>query len=186
MAENTTNHKQLLLLLSGLVVGMFAFGYALVPLYDIICEVTGLNGSPQSLKQAAEGKQGQAVASDREVTLQFVTTINGVDHWTLQPPQPSMKVKPGEMYTVAFAAENLTSTSRIGRATPSVTPWAAGKYLNKTECFCFTEQAFEPGETRDLGLTFIVDPALPENIDTLTLSYTFFDATTMAAAEPSS
>lgn len=179
MSEPRASHSSTILLLSGLVAGMFAFGYALVPLYDIICEVTGLNGNSQKLSQKSEVVAG--AVSDREVTLQFVTTINGVDHWTLNPPSPSMTVKPGEMYHVNFAAENLTGDARVAQATPSVTPWEAGKYLNKTECFCFTRQEFQPGEVRDLPLTFVVDPALPEHVDTLTLSYTFFDATEVAA-----
>lgn len=169
----------MVLLLSGLVVGMFAFGYALVPLYDIICEVTGLNGNSRALSVKSDAVE--TAVSDREVTLQFVTTINGIDRWTLNPPVPSMTVRPGEMYHVSFAAENLTGEARVAHATPSVAPWEAGKYLNKTECFCFTRQEFLPGESRELPLTFVVDPALPEHVDTLTLSYTFFDATEVAS-----
>lgn len=178
-ASTKASNRQIILLLGGFVLGMFGFGYALVPLYDLICEVTGLNGASGSLSQPSEVKL--AAPTDREVTLQFVTTINGVDHWTLTPPAPSMKVRPGEMYQVDFRAVNLTGETRVAQATPSVAPWAAGKYLNKTECFCFTQQPFTPGESRDLGLTFVVDPALPDHIDTLTLSYTFFDATNLAA-----
>ena len=184
MSEQPKNHRQILTLLGGLAFGMFGFGYALVPLYDLICDITGLNGASASLSQPSEVKMtadSDRAISNREVTLQFVTTINGVDHWSLTPPASSMKVRPGEMYQVDFKAVNLTDESRIAQATPSVAPWAAGKYLNKTECFCFTQQPFTPGESRDLGLAFVVDPALPDYIDTLTLSDTFFDATHMAS-----
>ncbi len=155
-----------------LAVGMFGFGYLMVPLYDIICEVTGLNGKTGrvSIAEAAQ----TTVAEDRKITVEFVASINQGGNWEFAPTVKQMVVKPGEMYQTSYFAKNLSNKHVVAQATPSVTPFAAARYFNKTECFCFTRQDFVPQGSRDMPLTFIIDPDIPINVDRVTLSYTFF------------
>jgi len=156
-----------------LAVGMFGFGYAMVPIYDIICEVTGLNGKTGrvSIAEAEAAK----VDPNRTVVVQFTSTINASGAWKFQPNVKEMVVKPGQTYQTSYYAENLTSATTVGQATPSVSPSEAAKYFNKTECFCFTQQLFEPLASKDMPLVFIIDPDLPLTVDRVTLSYTFFN-----------
>jgi len=156
-----------------LAVAMFGFGYLMVPIYDIICEVTGLNGKTGRVT-VAEAEANAAAASDRLVTVEFVASINQGGSWEFRPMVGEMRVKPGELYHTSYYAENLSNTPVVGQATPSVTPQAAAKHFNKTECFCFTRQAFEAKGSKDMPLTFVIDPDLPINVDRVTLSYTFF------------
>jgi len=156
-----------------LAVAMFGFGYLMVPIYDIICEVTGLNGKTGRVTIAqAEAKSAQA--ADRLITVEFVASINQGGSWIFKPQVREMQVKLGELNHASYYAENLSNVAVVAQATPSVTPQSSAKYFNKTECFCFTRQAFEPKGTKDMPLTFIVDPDLPINVDRITLSYTFF------------
>jgi len=155
-----------------LAVGMFGFGYAMVPMYDIICDITGLNG--KTGRVSIEQAQKQQVAEDRWITVEFVAHVNSSGSWEFEPSQRSMKVKPGELYKTTYFAHNLLASAVVGQATPSVSPSAAAPYFNKTECFCFTRQEFEANSTKDMPLTFIIDPNIPINIDRVTLSYTFF------------
>ncbi|MCL4144447.1 UNVERIFIED_CONTAM: hypothetical protein GTU68_052850 [Idotea baltica] len=150
---------------------MFGFGYLMVPIYDIICEVTGLNG--KTGRVSIEKAQAEEV-TDRLVTVEFVASINQGGSWIFKPQVQEMQVKPGELNHAAYYAENLANVAVVAQATPSVSPQAAAKYFNKTECFCFTRQAFEPKGSKDMPLTFIIDPDLPANVDRVTLSYTFF------------
>jgi len=138
-----------------LAFAMFGFGYLMVPIYDIICEVTGLNGKTGRVSVAEANLEA---AQDRLVTVEFVASIN----------------QGGSLYHASYFAQNLSNSAVVAQATPSVSPQAAAKYFNKTECFCFTRQAFEPKGTKDMPLTFIIDPDLPINVDRVTLSYTFF------------
>ena len=156
-----------------LACAMFGFGYLMVPLYDIICDITGLNGKTGRVS-AASVAPVQAVAADRVVTVEFVASINQGGSWVFKPMVKTMKVVPGKLYHASYYAENLSNESIVAQATPSVTPFAAAKYFNKTECFCFTRQAFEPKGSKDMPLTFIIDEDLPINVDRVTLSYTFF------------
>lgn len=157
-----------------LAIGMFGFGYAMVPLYDIICEVTGLNGKTGRVSIA----EAEAVKVDpnREVIVEFTSTINASGLWEFGPTERTMMAKPGQTYQTSYFAKNLTNQTTVGQATPSVTPSAAAKYFNKTECFCFTQQLFEPLASKDMPLIFIIDPDLPLNVDRITLSYTFFNS----------
>ena len=154
-----------------LAVAMFGFGYLMVPIYDIICEVTGLNGKTGRVSIA---EANAVAAEDRLVTVEFVASINSGGSWIFKPQVREMQVKPGELYHASYYAENLSNNAVVAQATPSVTPQSAAKYFNKTECFCFTRQAFEPKGSKDMPLTFIIDPDLPINVDRVTLSYTFF------------
>lgn len=155
-------------------VGMFGFGYAMVPIYDIICDITGLNGKTGrvSIAEAEKAKTDP----NREVIVEFTSTINASGAWEFRPTVLEMKAKPGQTYQTSYYAENLTNETTVGQATPSVTPSAAAKYFNKTECFCFTQQLFEPRASKDMPLVFIIDPDLPINVDRITLSYTFFNS----------
>ncbi|HEX4871774.1 MAG TPA: cytochrome c oxidase assembly protein [Nevskiaceae bacterium] len=165
------------------VVGMFGFGFALGPLYTLICEVTGINGKVPTT--AAEVSRLSAVDTSREVTVEFVTTVNGGKPWVFRAEQPRIKVHPGQMMTVNFVAENTEARDLVAQAVPNVAPWNAAKYLRKTECFCFNNQPFKAGERKDMPVRFVLDPELPPEVDTVTLSYTFFEVTeTAASAHP--
>ena len=173
MAESLTQRTSILSAkLMLIVVGMFGFGYLLVPLYDIICDVTGLNGKTGIIDvQAAED---YSVDANRDISVAFSATVNGAGSWRFVPEEASMRVKPGEQYTAWYVAENLTSEATVGRAVPSVAPQPAAKYFDKTECFCFTNQEFEGGQSKRMPVTFVVNPDLPTNYESLVLSYTFF------------
>lgn len=158
-----------------LACAMFGFGYLMVPLYDIICDITGLNGKTGRVSiSEANAAQAQLVAKDRTVEVEFVASINQGGSWIFKPMEKTMTVTPGKLYHASYYAENLSDSAVVAQATPSVTPFSAAKYFNKTECFCFTRQAFEPKGSKDMPLTFIIDADLPINIDRVTLSYTFF------------
>ena len=156
-----------------LAVGMFGFGYLMVPLYDIMCEITGLNGKTGRVSVSEVAEQSEA-AREREITVEFVASVNQGASWAFRPNIKTMKVRPGQLYNTSYFAENLSASAVVGQATPSVSPFAAAKYFNKTECFCFTRQVFEANGSRDMPLTFIVDEDIPINVDRITLSYTFF------------
>lgn len=153
---------------------MFGFGYALVPLYGLICDITGLNGQSSSLRESAAALP-DAVDTGRTVRIEFVTTVHGGQPWEFEPEQPYIEVHPGQPYRVSFHARNPHPAEATARATPSVAPGRGARHLRKTECFCFTEQHFGPGEAREMPVVFFVDPELPADIDTLTLSYTLFE-----------
>lgn len=152
---------------------MFGFGFALVPLYDVFCEITGLNGKTGRVEAAA--LDGQADLS-RTVTVEFVTSVNGTLQWEFAPDVTRMEIHPGQLYEANFTARNISTVATAGQAVPSVAPNTAAAYFNKTECFCFSRQEFGAGESRSMPVRFIVDRNLPQQVRTITLSYTFFDA----------
>lgn len=154
-----------------LAIGMFGFGYLMVPIYDIICEVTGLNGKTG---RVAITQSMESLDPNREITVEFVGIVNAGGSWEFKPNVTRMQVKPGELYQTSFYAKNLSSSAVVGQASPSVSPAVAARFFNKTECFCFTRQEFDANSGRDMPITFVVDPDLPANVDLITLSYTFF------------
>lgn len=155
------------------VAGMFVFGvFVLPPVYDVFCEVTGLGGKTNSV---AATDATVAADESRDVSLEFVTTVNQYAPWEFESAQETMTIHPGGMYKATFIARNLTDSHKIAQAVPSVAPQQAASYFKKLECFCFTTQEFAPGEVKEMPVRFIVDSDLPEYIDTITLSYTFFD-----------
>jgi cytochrome c oxidase assembly protein subunit 11 len=175
---NETAHKKrlnraLLWQLSAFVAGSFAFGWALIPLYDVLCEVTGI-GTQKNLTTAAAATP-LIVDSQRLVTVEFMTILPTVGNWEFEPEQPSMQVHPGELYEAKFVAHNLTGHDTVAQAIASFAPSKASAWFHKTECFCFTPQKFQTGEQRSLPVRFYVDPALPAYLDRVTLSYTFYD-----------
>lgn len=160
--------RQLLLFAAG----SFAFGFALVPLYDVLCDVTGY-GDRSKLKAAAE--VSEAPDESRTVTIEFISTAPTFGSWEFRPEQGSLEVHPGRLYQATFHARNLRPQAITAQAVPSVAPLQATQYFHKTECFCFTPQPFEAQQTRELTVRFIVDPRLPANIDRLTLGYAMYD-----------
>lgn len=160
-------------------VAMFGFGYLMVPLYDVFCELTGLNGKTGRVDELAVAARYEPDAS-RTVTVQFVANNNLGMPWEFGPVVASMDVHPGKVYETAFTARNPTAHDMIGQAVPSVAPGRASRYLNKTECFCFSQQPLAAGESKEMPLRFIVDPNLPRDVQTLTLAYTVFDVTQVA------
>ena len=159
---------------------MFGFGFLMVPIYDVFCEITGLGGKTNSSGIVAD----EQVVANREVDLEFVTTVNQYAPWEFRAGSDGMTIKPGAIYEAAFVARNLRDESVIAQAIPSVAPQQAAKHFRKIDCFCFTSQEFAANEERELIVRFIVDPELPEHIDTITLSYTFFDSNLTASSQP--
>ncbi|MDA0788496.1 MAG: cytochrome c oxidase assembly protein [Proteobacteria bacterium] len=168
------SHRGTIFRLIGVTVGMFAFGFLLVPLYDIICDVTGLNGKTGG-PYAATGELVEDL--DREVTVQFITNNNAGMPWEFRPMVRSVTVNPGKMTTAEFYVRNPVDRTIVAQAVPSVTPFHAAEYFHKTECFCFEQQQLVEGQDLMMPLRFVVDPAIPKNVTTLTLSYTLFDIT---------
>lgn len=171
-----TQHKiaRQLRLLSFIVLGMFGFGYALVPLYDVFCDITGLNGKDYSRVSNTSLTPGQ-VDTSRTVKVEFVTYLNKHLPWQFKPEISSINLHPGERYQVSFIASNLSEETTSGRAVPSITPGYGAQYLVKTECFCFQEQTLAANEQAMMPLIFYVDPNIPTDLSTLTLAYTLFN-----------
>lgn len=168
--NNSRTVKKLLLI----VVGMFGFGFALVPLYDVFCDITGLNGKTNT---SAVTYTADGIDKSRTIKVQFITrNAQGVP-WKFEPIMNEINVHPGEVKFVNFYAKNLSSKDIIGQAVPSVSPGQGANYFNKIECFCFTQQPLKAGEDVEMGLQFYVDLELPDEIKTLTLSYTLYDIT---------
>ena len=164
-------HTELSLKLVLLAVAMFGFGFALVPVYDVFCKVTGFGGRTAA---SAASVVEQPVA-DRSVRLEFVASVDRAAPFEFRPTQSSMEIEPGRLYDTGYFTRNLRSEPVVGQAVPSVSPMRAARYFVKTECFCFTPQHFAAGEEREMAVRFVVDRELPPNIDRLTLSYAFYD-----------
>ncbi len=150
-------------------VAMFGFGYALVPLYDVFCELTGINGKTKrgTIEQAAK------VDTSRWITVQFTGHTNSSLAWEFRPLQSKMRVHPGQVVVAKYIARNISGVLMTGQAIPSVSPSRAAKHFKKIECFCFTEQTLKVGEEKEMPVQFYVDTDVPEEVDTITLSYTF-------------
>jgi cytochrome c oxidase assembly protein subunit 11 len=160
-----------------MTVAMFGFGFALVPLYDVFCEITGFGGRTNTEAVAAE----EAPDLSREIRIEFVTTVNSYAPFEFGADLDSMTVHPGKMYFATFTAKNMTDDDKIAQAVPSVAPVAAAEHFVKIECFCFNSQEFAANEEKAMPLQFIVNPDLPEYVDTITLQYTFFDTARVAS-----
>lgn len=159
---------------------MFGFGFALGPLYSALCKLTGINGKLSGM--AADAAQlPLQVDESRSVKVLFVTTVNGGRPWEFRAEQDELTVHPGQLATVNFYAKNTEGRDLVAQAVPNVAPWDAARHLKKTECFCFNNQAFKAGESKQMPVRFMIDPELPSDVDTVTLSYTFFDVTPTAA-----
>jgi cytochrome c oxidase assembly protein subunit 11 len=174
------DNRRLTLRLLGFAAGAFAFGFALVPLYDVLCDITGV-GNPKDLLRASNV---QAIEQDesRLVTVEFVADLPTVGSWEFRPVVAEMKVRPGRLYEVDYLAHNLTGRDTVAQAIPNVAPGKATGYFRKTECFCFVPQKFAKDEQRIMPVRFVVDPNLPKSVDRITLSYVFYDNSTRIAA----
>jgi cytochrome c oxidase assembly protein subunit 11 len=165
-------HQRLALKLGAVALGAFGFGFALVPLYDLLCAVTGY-GDRKELVRASD--MPAAVDESRLVTVEFVANLPTVGSWQFKPEVHSMQVQPGRLYEANFCATNQTGHETWAQAVPDVAPSKATPFFRKTECFCFTPQLFAVGEQKQMPVRFFVDPALPKYVDRITLAYTFYD-----------
>ena len=172
--------------------GMFAFGYALVPLYKAICEMTGINILSLSERQVPGGgtagrdvklPANTQVDTSRTITVEFDANARGP--WQFKPAQRSVQVHPGELATVMYEFQNVQNRRMAAQAIPSYAPLQAASHFNKFECFCFNEYTLKPGESRQWPVVFVIDPKLPRDVRTITLSYTFFEVGGKTPAEPS-
>jgi cytochrome c oxidase assembly protein subunit 11 len=175
-ADNGRLAKRIALVL----VGSFVFTFSLVPVYRIACEkVLGIK-----LQEGPAGQQrvvGMRADGKRIVTVEFDGNVNSELDWEFHPSRLSMQVHPGELYDATYWAKNASDHAIVGNAAPSITPSRGASYFNKTECFCFTQQLLQAGEQKLMPVRFIVDPALPADVTTLTLSYTFYNNKTATA-----
>ncbi len=164
--------RRLVIRLSLVVVAMFGFGFALVPIYDVMCQAFGING-----KTAGAYEGSQAVDEQRQVRVQFLATNAAEMVWEFGPQADEVVVHPGDSTQMLFVAYNPTDKPMTAQAIPSVAPSKAAAYFHKTECFCFTQQVLQPGERIEMPVRFIVDRDLPADVRHLTLAYTLFDVT---------
>lgn len=166
-------NRQMMSRLLIIAVAMFAFGYALVPLYKKICEITGINVLTQRDEGAAELARNTQVDKSRTVTVEF--DANGRGDWQFRPDRRSVTVHPGELAQVVYEIQNTMPRPASGQAIPSYAPMKAGSHFRKLECFCFQQQKFESAEVRRFPVVFVIDPNLPPDVNTITVSYTFFE-----------
>ena len=150
------------------------FTFALVPLYNVLCQITGFNGKTEGAP--AQMAKSMKVDTSRWVTVEFVGNVMPGLSWDFYPRQSSIRVHPGQIELATYLAKNVTNKPMTGQAVPSVSPGQAALYFKKVECFCFQRQELQPGETKEMPLTFYVSPDLPENVQTITLSYAFYSA----------
>ena len=168
--EQTLDNRRMLTRLSIVAVLMFGFGFALVPFYDQICRALGIN----SLVERSEPAANTQVDLTRKVTIEFDANSRGLP-WSFQPMVRHMVVHPGQLVQVDYEVANVRSEAVTGQAVVSYGPALAGRYVRKLECFCFTQQTLAAGETRRMPVSFVLDASLPADINTVTLSYTFFE-----------
>jgi len=162
------------LLLSGLAVGMFGFGFALVPLYNVFCEATGLNGKTADQAALLNEIQFATVPNDRTVTIGFLASAARGMPWEFRAVDHELVVRPGELNNATFYVRNRSENAVVGQAVPSVTPGQAALYLKKIQCFCFDQQELPPYGEMEMGVSFVIDPDIPKEISEMTLSYTMF------------
>jgi cytochrome c oxidase assembly protein subunit 11 len=150
------------------------FGFAMVPMYDVFCKLTGLNGKTNAVAMVAD--KNTQVDLSRSVNVEFLShSMPGVG-LTFKPDQFSIRIHPGAISRMNYTVTNTTGEVFVGQAIPSITPAAAAQYFEKLECFCFSQQTFQPGETRSMPVVFVVNPKMDHDLSTVTLSYTFFEA----------
>jgi cytochrome c oxidase assembly protein subunit 11 len=165
--------------LLAIALGSFGFGFALVPLYNVICGVTGVGDQSALLRkvQAIEN-----VDPTRTITIEFLGNVASAGEWDFRPVARTIDVHPGKLYSAEFFAHNLTGRNTIAQAVPNIAPSKVAPYFHKTECFCFSPQHFTVNEQRDMPVRFIIDPAIPKYVDRITLAYTFYDESSRVSA----
>jgi cytochrome c oxidase assembly protein subunit 11 len=159
--------------LLAIAAGSFGFAFALVPLYNVICGVTGVGDQSLLLRKAKAAAEHPD--PNRTITVEFLTGTGGNGEWDFRPVKRELEVHPGKLYSTEFFAHNLTGRDTTAQAIPSIAPSKFAEYFHKTECFCFSPQHFTVNEQRDMPVRFIIDPAIPSYVDRITLSYTFYD-----------
>ena len=170
MVTQTQSNLLTMRKLAVVAVAMFGFGFALIPFYKKICEVTGVNNV---LK--ADKLENTQVDAARVVTIEFDSNLSGKLPWTFRPLQATARVHPGELTTVMYEIRNTSDRAVSGQAIPSYGPQLAARYFKKLDCFCFTQQTLQPGEARQMPVVFVIKRGLPEDMNTITLSYSFFE-----------
>jgi len=173
-AATAKRHRKVVLALSAMLAGMFVFGFALVPLYNVVCRLTGLNG--RGVEAVSSAYAGQ-VDGGRTVTVQFISNVNSRLPFAFHPDMGAVTVHPGELYATSFFAENQSGGDVTAQAVATYAPGEAAKYVHKTECFCFSKESFGPHQSRHMPVRFYIDPALPKDISTVTISYTYYNVT---------
>jgi cytochrome c oxidase assembly protein subunit 11 len=171
----TANNRRLALQLAAVAVAMFGFGYLLVPMYSLFCQIAGIKGSGEAQAAVVD----QAPDLTRTVTVEFLANLPGAvpgaaGGWEFRPTVARMQVHPGQLAGATFFARNGTGVTRTAQAVPAIAPLEATSHFRKTECFCFEQQSFAAGEGREMPVRFIVDPALPREVEVITLAYTFY------------
>lgn len=182
MSKAQAKNRKVLMVSVMVVLGMFGFGFALVPLYNVFCDAFGFNGRITAIESGsyqassmAERALHKGIDKSRKISLQFMVTDNHALDLEFRPLITQVSVNPGEVKEVAYYVKNLTDKEMVLQAIPSVSPGTAVKYLAKIECFCFSKQVLKPGEAKTMPLKFVVDSGIPKNIPVLTLSYRFID-----------
>ncbi len=173
--QQPKSNRKLGLTLAGVVVGMFGFGFAMVPLYSLFCDITGINKAGGTGRVAEAELIALGVDYDRKVRIEFDSTLNAGLDWQVAPRVKRMDVHPGKSYDIIYSVTNNSDRTVIAQAIPGITPWQVTEHFNKTECFCFEQQTLKAGESADLKLRFVLSRNLPTKYDTATLSYTFMD-----------
>jgi cytochrome c oxidase assembly protein subunit 11 len=168
------SHTKTVAKLVAVVLCMFGFGFALVPLYDVLCDVLGINGRTNEEAVVYEAVE---VDTSRTITVDFITRTNSGMPWEFKAQTKRVEINPGEMSEVSFYVRNPAKRDIIAQAIPSVSPGTAALYVNKTECFCFKHQPLRAGEEAVMPMTFYIDPQLPDDISFFTLQYTLYDIT---------
>jgi cytochrome c oxidase assembly protein subunit 11 len=179
MNEQQRANRTLTWKLLAFAAGAFAFGFALVPLYSVLCAVTGYGDQTRLLQRSAASEHPDL---NRTVTVEFLASVASAGEWEFRPVVRTVQVHPGQLFTAQFFARNLTGRDSVAQAVPNIAPSSVAAYFHKTECFCFSPQHFKAGEGRQMPVRFIVDPALPQHVELITLAYTFYDESSRVAA----
>jgi cytochrome c oxidase assembly protein subunit 11 len=178
MTELNRENRSLTVKLLCFALGSFAFGFALVPLYNVICGVTGVGDQSALLRKV---KAIEHPDPSRTITVEFLGDPASSGSWDFRPVAREIQVHPGKLYSAEFFAHNLTGHDTMAQAIPNIAPSKVAAFFHKTECFCFTPQHFAVNEERNMPVRFIVDPAIPKYIDRITLAYTFYDASSQVS-----
>jgi cytochrome c oxidase assembly protein subunit 11 len=179
MSEQQRANRTLTWKLFGFAAGAFAFGFALVPLYNVLCSVTGYGDQTRLLRRTTAIEHPDL---NRTVTVEFLANVASAGEWEFRPVVRTVQVHPGQLFTAEFFAHNLTGRASVAQAVPNIAPSEVAAYFHKTECFCFSPQKFTAGEGRQMPVRFIIDPALPQHIELITLAYTFYDESSRVTA----
>jgi cytochrome c oxidase assembly protein subunit 11 len=172
MSDLRRENRNMTWKLLAIAAGAFGFGFALVPLYSVLCSVTGYGDQTKLLQKVSAIEHPDV---NRTITVEFITDVASSGTFEFRPVVRTVQVHPGELFTAQFYAHNVSGRATVAQAVPNIAPSEVAAYFHKTECFCFSPQHFALNEARDMPVRFIIDPALPEHIELITLAYTFYD-----------